>query len=593
MNWLDHALVDALGLSLLHFLWQGALIGLLYAASLPLMRASSAQSRYLVAVATLALLALAPPITLALLLGANPGAAAAPAAGAVDAGVLVGFGTGAVPATGDGAGFAHWVVMAWLAGVTVLSARLLIGWRFLRQLRRSADFDAARSLRPLLRALAGRLALGRPAAVAVSAGIRSPVVIGFLKPLVLLPPAVLFGLPTRQLEMVLAHELAHVRRLDHLVNLGQTVVETALFYHPVVRWVSRRIRTERENACDDLAVAVTGDRLSYVEMLASIEKLRYRGPKLALAVHDGQVLSRIRRLVERGRPGRQLGLAGPALLLALILATAGGLHFVEPEAEAPEPEAEPVAEASPSETGPEPEPEPKPEPDPEQQGSAPVAEAPEPAAIDRAERPSATEQAQPTRSLAAAVAPLPEPTAEQAETTDDTGTASAASEPPALPKMETDRLPPVSELIEPAAERELAMLAQPALTIPMLPEPPARKAAPAGQKPGLSGGKLIERIEPEYPSRAMRRGIDGSVEVEFLVTRSGEVRDVRVLDESPRGQSFAEAAREAVSDWRFEPFQQDGQPVEHRMRLGFAFDLGDEAGGECRRETGSRIPRCY
>ncbi len=606
MNWFDHALVEALGLSLLHFLWQGAIIGLLYAASLPLTRTASAHSRYLVAVTTLALLALAPPITLALLLASAPAAsvpAAAGASGATDAATAFVSAPSTVPATGYAIDFVHWVVLAWVAGVIVLSIRLLIGWRFLRKLRRGADFRAASALVPQLRALAARLSVGRPVAVAVSNGIRSPVVIGYLKPLVLLPPAVMLGLPARQVEMVLAHELAHLRRLDHLVNLCQTVVETALFYHPVVRWVSNRIRTERENACDDLAVTVTNDRLAYVEMLAAIEKLRYRGPKLALAVDDGQVLSRIRRLVERGRPGSQLGLAGPALLITLVLAALGGLQYVEQEAETPEPVTEAAAEPEPDQPKPEPVSDAAAEPEPDQPKPEPVTETvaepepdqpkPEPTQAQPIEQPTRTERNEPA-APAGELAALAEPIEARTESVEDAETTPASSEPPELPKMDpAEPLPPASRMIDPEAGQALAMLTHPSLAAPALPQPSERAAASRQPEPGRIGGKLIERVEPEYPTRARRNDIDGSVEVEFLVTRSGEVRDIRVLDESPRGLSFAKSAREAVSDWRFEPFREGDQPVEHRMRLAFEFDLADDARQECRKETGSRIPRCY
>jgi TonB family protein len=590
MSWLDHALVEALGLSLLHFLWQGALIGLLYAASLPLMQGASAQSRYVAAVIAMALLALAPPVTLAVLLdGAAPTSAAVPNQSAAVS--LSGFAAGST--AGQATSIMHWIVAAWLAGVIVLSVRLLMGWQFLRRLRRSADRTAAESLAPRLTALARRLKIGRPVAVAVSDGIRSPVVIGWLKPLVLLPPAVMTGLPTRQLEMVLAHELAHVRRLDHLVNLCQTVVETILFYHPVVRWVSRRIRVERENACDDLAVAVTDDRLAYVEMLASLEKLRFRGPRLALAVHDGQMLSRIRRLVERGRPDRQLGLTGPAMLLALVVAAVGGLQFVGDEAERPanDPPSESVV------TEAEPAPEPETAPARSQETPPPPAVA-APAAENTLPTPAANESARLAQPVPAVASP--EPAGTQAEIAGGSDPATVSSEPPALPKMETDRLPPASEWIdrsvaaslEQSAGRELAMLERPALAVPELPAAP-RPRAKAAEAARPAGGKLLERIEPEYPVRARQRGIDGSVEVEFLVTRNGSVSDVRVLDETPRGLSFGESAREAIADWRFEPFRENDRPIDHRVRLEVTFDLGDEPERECRKVLGSRIPRCY
>ena len=106
-----------------------------------------------------------------------------------------------------------------------------------------------------------RLGVSRPVRLLKSALVEVPTVIGWLRPVILLPAATLSGLTPRQLEAILAHELAHVRRLDYLVNAFQCLVETLMFYHPVAWWISRCIREERENCCDDLVIQVCGDRL--------------------------------------------------------------------------------------------------------------------------------------------------------------------------------------------------------------------------------------------------------------------------------------------------------------------------------------------
>lgn len=585
MNWLDHALVEQLGLSLLHFLWQGTLLGLLFAATLPFTRRAGAHTRYIIAVLTLAAMAAAPVLTLALLQHSSAAGISAGATGAAMEPALLMLRVTADAGSATPA-LTQWVVIAWLAGVLLLSARLVLGWHFLRRLRQTADFAAAAALRPRLQELVQRLGIDRTVALAVSAGIRSPVVIGWLKPLVLLPPAIVAGLPTRQIEMVLAHELAHVRRLDHLVNLCQTVIETVLFYHPVVRWVSRRIRIERENACDDLAVTVTDDRLAYVEMLATLEKLRFSGPRLALAVHDGQMLSRIRRLVERQTPNRQLGLTGPALLAGLILLAAGSLQLVEDEPARPSANA--PAQAAPA---------PAPIPSAASAGremadtldsSAPSTEVGEPAVSDPVRSPNEADEQAPTPGRT-------DPVQAQAESAAVEAAAESFEsdvEPPALPSMTTDRLPPVSELVERPRRRELAMLERPVLAVPSLPEPlpPRTRPSDAGI---LTGGNIIERIEPDYPSSARRRGVDGNVEVEFLVTRDGSVQDIEIIDETPRGLAFADSARDALTRWRFEPFRRGDEPIERRVRLDVSFDLGQIERRECRSVVGSRIPRCY
>jgi type II secretory pathway component GspD/PulD (secretin) len=155
-----------------------------------------------------------------------------------------------------------------------------------------------------------------------------PTVIGWLRPVILLPAGCLLGLSAAQLEAILAHELAHIRRHDYLVNLLQNVVETLLFYHPAVWWVSRRIREERENCCDDLAVEICGDRVTYARALATLEELRHAPGQLALAAAGAPLLQRIRRLAGKSgarasRPGWPL--AGIVALL-IVFAVAMGLR---------------------------------------------------------------------------------------------------------------------------------------------------------------------------------------------------------------------------------------------------------------------------
>jgi beta-lactamase regulating signal transducer with metallopeptidase domain len=114
----------------------------------------------------------------------------------------------------------------------------------------------------------------KPVTLLESALVKVPTVIGWLKPVILIPPSALIGLTPQQFELILTHELAHIRRHDYLVNLLQTIIETLLFYHPAVWWVSLQIRCERENACDDLAVSLSSDPVIYARTLVEMERLR-------------------------------------------------------------------------------------------------------------------------------------------------------------------------------------------------------------------------------------------------------------------------------------------------------------------------------
>src|SRR5213076_1329469 len=124
-----------------------------------------------------------------------------------------------------------------------------------------------------------------------------PMVVGWLRPAILLPVAALASLSTTQIEAILAHELAHIRRHDYAVNVLQAIVETLLFYHPAVWWLSNRIRVEREHCCDDVAVALFGNPLQYARALTRFEELRLDPAHALLAANGGSLLTRIRRLV--------------------------------------------------------------------------------------------------------------------------------------------------------------------------------------------------------------------------------------------------------------------------------------------------------
>ena len=170
--------------------------------------------------------------------------------------------------------------------------------------------------------MAGRLRISKPVRIAQSAIVQVPMLIGWVRPVILIPASVVSGLTIAQLEAVIAHELAHVRRHDYLANIVQTAAEILLFYHPACWWISKQIRAEREHACDDLAVSVCGDRVLYAEALADLETLRSETQVLGLAATDGVLMRRIRRLVAAApvRRGLSPGWAAAAVpLTALVL----------------------------------------------------------------------------------------------------------------------------------------------------------------------------------------------------------------------------------------------------------------------------------
>ncbi len=215
-----------------------------------------------------------------------------------------------------------WIVGLWTCGVGLLALRLAVGWGMIRRLKRQgkAPKDPAWSAR--LERLRVRLGVSTSVRLLCSASATVPMVIGWLRPVVLVPASLLAGLTPHQLEAVLAHELAHIRRHDYLVNLLQNIVETCFFYHPAVWWVSRHIRTEREHCCDDLAAAVCGSALDYARALSALAELRHTSGVFGLAATGGSLVNRIARLAGVGSPEPRLGWPFPLLVLTSAAAIA-------------------------------------------------------------------------------------------------------------------------------------------------------------------------------------------------------------------------------------------------------------------------------
>jgi beta-lactamase regulating signal transducer with metallopeptidase domain/peroxiredoxin len=352
---LAHPLVSRLGWSLAHFVWEGAILAGILAVVLLLLRRRSASARYLACSSAMLLMVAAVPLTWCLItpdmkvsdVPALPpettlseSGAAAPLvndfpAGTPPAAIPAELAMEPVSAASPmprgpeaslGTRFVHlmdawmpWIVLVWLAGVSVLSTRLAVGWVLIQRLRRNCVQSVGEPLHAAMRRLARQLSVSRPVRLAQSTIAEVPSAIGWLRPMILLPVKALTGLTTEQIEAIIAHELAHIRRYDYLVNLAQSVVETVLFYHPAVWWVSRRMRIEREHCCDDLAVAASGDAVTYARALSNMESLR-AAPRLAAAASGGSLIDRVRRVLGLKAPaGNQFARYAAGLLVAVAV----------------------------------------------------------------------------------------------------------------------------------------------------------------------------------------------------------------------------------------------------------------------------------
>jgi TonB family protein len=328
----NHPFVHALGWTLLHFCWQGAAAALLLWCALGLLEGCSARMRYAAALCALGLIVAAPLATFAHI-AAQEYRLRALLNGPIidiDSAFTVQAGPGDAVMSWSvrmGLAFDHampWLLAAWFIGVALFVARLNLGFVIARKLRLVSTQPVPAEMLELFDHLRERLGVRRAVNLMQSAVVQVPTVIGWLRPVVLVPVSCLTGLSELQIEAIFAHELAHIRRHDYLVSVAQSVVEAVLFYHPAVWWVSKQVRRERECCCDDVAVHVSGDVLAYARALSSLEESRAGLPAMVLGANGGVLTMRIKRLL--GLKDSSTGSRGAAIGLLAGFVVAAGLY---------------------------------------------------------------------------------------------------------------------------------------------------------------------------------------------------------------------------------------------------------------------------
>ena len=531
----------ALGWTLLDFLWQGLLIGLAYACARAALRAP--RQRLLAGHATLLALALAPAATLLGHLQDDvPPAALQAASGAVVSAMQATARDSGIPADT----WLLWIVGAWIAGVLVLSLRLWSEWRRLRRLCDEAD-PVTLEWQRRFEGLAARLGVHMRVRLRQGAGIVTPMLVGVLRPTILLPASLFARLPVDQLELILVHELAHLRRLDPLFNLLQTGLDTLLFYHPAVHWISRKVREDRELCCDEVVVSSGGDRLRYARALLALAEARTHDvPMPALAATGGALLERVERIVELPAPRAS---NSQSLVAAALIGVLGLAWFVPREQKIALLEALPVALVP---------------------GAAPI--------VSPAYELTIADLA--AQFTPAPMAPL----------------ADAVVEPSiAEPALQAASIEPVLEASTPVAAN--AATPTPAATGYVPPSLPAdmvatSSPAPAAEAsaPAVVAPPTTRRVAPAYPRAARLRGVEGWVVLDYRIAADGRVADVAIREAQPEG-AFELAARRALERWRYESGAAPGAVF--TQRFDFVLSPEESSDGEqgCRRQTGSRICR--
>lgn len=533
--------VLALGWTLIHALWQAALVAAFYALSRLLLRGARAR----VALGHLALLALTVLPLLTFLEHI-----AAPAGGSALAGGELLVVSALVAAEQGGVSFEAWLpwlVVGWSGGVALLCLRQIIQWRQLHRLcRDAAPLDAAWQER--FAALKRRMGVRFRVGLRQSAEVALPMLIGILRPTILLPAGLMLRLPIDRIELILLHELAHLRRLDPVFNLLQTIVETLLFYHPAVHWVSRRLREDRELCCDEIVLAHGADPMRYARVLLALAETQSApAPVLALAASGGALMQRIERIVDLPSAAQSAPKAfgpvgvmlGVALVGAVLLQSQARWAAIEPM--------------------------------PFGFGHVRLASAPwqwRPEVTDLAPRIASALELLPPRAVAQELAttlPISLPTASPA----------IALERHARPTLDRSVLVSGDLLVEPLA---------PAATAP----PPTEPAAIAVEP--------LQRRAPVYPPAARERGLEGWVNLTYRIDQEGRPFDVSVDAAQPAG-AFERAALAALQQWRFEAGA--ASMAVQRVRFDFVLDRAAKPSGQdpapesraCRRQTGTRLCR--
>jgi beta-lactamase regulating signal transducer with metallopeptidase domain len=309
-NWISPEVLRTLGWTLLHFLWQGAGLSALFAVASAVSRSASA--RYALAVGALVLMLVSPVVTFTWLHAQANQAVGTGAEGAMTwASTSTQHATALSRSRAPVAGTQSepamgmlWLVEAWFLGVLLLSLRTAGGLFLIERMRRKEIRPVAAELYARCMALQWKMGLDRVIRYCECHRLDAPAVLGWFRPVVLLPVRALTGLNEEQIEAVIAHELAHIRRFDCFVNLFQIATETLLFYHPAVWWVSQRVRAEREHCCDDEAIAICGDAVNYARALTLMEEWR-TAPALMMAANRSPLGERVVRLLGlNGATGR-------------------------------------------------------------------------------------------------------------------------------------------------------------------------------------------------------------------------------------------------------------------------------------------------
>jgi bla regulator protein blaR1 len=611
--------VRVLGETLLHFLWQGALIGVLAALALKAASRRTAHYRYLICLAALFACFAAPILTATFIIDSSS-PLVLPASGHAS----IASPTGAsrvIPAIAHAAPVAaqpsfdlmRVIVGIWLLGVLAVTTYYGLQWRGVDRVRRNAlPFPVTGPLAAVAKTLLRRWNITSKVPVLISELVHSPMVIGVIRPIIVFPAATLARMPAADFELILLHEIAHIIRRDTWLNAMQVFLEIVFFYHPAVHWLSRRARLERECACDDFVVAASGSAYQYAQALTTLALAHNHKETVALAATGGDLLPRLRYLAGEcidgeSYPRNPLQFALLGLLFGLIWMHA----FIEPlrsrlsdksivvamQAELANTRLPPVESIT----------------FPEMtlpwsesrsftvasQGSA---QSTQPAEAANTQARSATAEAPEARRASTASDQTAATRAATAMV--DAGAISEAAT-PSVARADGTMLP--GEITEPAPAAPEAAVAEaiaPAMAAPAetpvtqtTTEEAAHALAPSSNaEPGAPlSVTTTSSPMPEYPLRARLDGIEGKVSAIVRVGPNGRPKGLQIVSAEPLGV-FEGSVRRALMQWRYDlsnmPAASKNMEVAYQLNFTIS-GVASTATGICATATASRtcLPR--
>ncbi|KAA0990688.1 M56 family metallopeptidase [Dyadobacter aurulentus] len=335
------SMMSAFGWTLVHSLWQGTALLLIGLAAFYILRRKSALTRYAVGISLLLVQLVASLATFFHYFMKY----STPLARAVSAGANATEGLARVVRSGYEypltfkiqlwlTAHMHELVTCWAIGAAILLMRFFGGWIFTERLRAQARIVTDREWRARLGIIIAKMNIAKSVEFKETAKILTPMVIGTISPVILLPIGFLTGFSTSQVEAILAHELAHIKRNDYLINLFQSFVEVIFFFHPAIWWLSDKVRAEREHCCDDIALAVCGDKMSLAHALVKVAEWQ-TAPRVAMAFASKKplLLNRVQRVLGISpKTSRSIG-SLPVILLMVTLAVGVSVYAVAQKSE--------------------------------------------------------------------------------------------------------------------------------------------------------------------------------------------------------------------------------------------------------------------